>query len=407
MSATTFQYRAIDRAGTRCKGEIPASSDQDAFRKLTVLGLTPLAIAPSGGRSIASPARQKIRGGRIRPKDLAHFTYQLGVLVGSRIPLSEGLRSIAEQEPKASLRSLIADVARRVESGEQIAQALEAHRTIFGEVYIQTIRAAEHSGNLPKALEHLTESMERGQEMTAQVRGAMMYPLCVLSVLGLAVTFLVGFVVPRFARMFEQRSLPLPAITRALMTFGLSIQVYWYLYLAGIVIVSVLFHRGWHKPVIRTRLDALFTRIPYIGAILQGLALARFSRVLGLSLSSGIGLLDAIELSAAASGQSLLRRDAESLAAAVRRGGMLSDSLPDCPSLSPFTRRMLIAGERSAELPRMCGIIARHYERETSQLVKNIATFIEPVLIVLIAGVVLFVALAIFLPMWDMVKLLG
>jgi type II secretory pathway component PulF len=355
----------------------------------------------------AAARRLGRRGTRIGPRDLAHLTHQLGVLVSSRIPLSEGLRSIADQERPGPLRETVDDIARRIETGEQIADAMNAHREAFGEIYIETIRAAERSGNLPKSLENLSEALERTQEMVRQVRGAMMYPICVSGVLALAMTFLIGFVVPRFARMFEQRNIDLPAFTRGLMRFGSSIQSYWWIYLVGIVVVVFTIRRTWQHPRGRIVIDTLLGRVPYLGDILRGLALTRFVRVLGLSISSGLGLIESLKLAGRSCGRPMMQRDAELMAVQVRTGGRLSEALPQCNQISGFTRRMLTAGEQSAELPRMCSIIARHYERETSHLVKNIATVIEPVMIVLIAGMVLVVALAIFLPMWDMVKLVG
>jgi type II secretory pathway component PulF len=406
MSTLTFEYRAVDKAGARRKGVLPASTEAEAFRKVSAMGLTPIGLKATSGA--AGSARGSKRGrARITGKDLAHFTYQLGVLVSSRIPLSEGLRSIADQEREGHLKRVVTDVARRIESGEQVAQAMGAHQGAFGEIYIETVRAAERSGNLPKSLEHLSEALERGQEMTRQVRGAMMYPLCVSGVLALAMTFLVGFVVPRFARMFEQRNIELPAFTRGLMAFGNSIQGYWWAYVVAIGLAAFAVRRAWRNPRGRLAIDSLLGRVPYLGDILRGLALARFSRVLGLSVSSGLGLIESLELAGRSSGRPLMTKDAEMMAAQVRSGGRLSDALPNCDQITGFTRRMLSAGEQSAELPRMCSIISRHYERETSHLVKNIATVIEPVMIVAIAGMVLVVALAIFLPMWDMVKLVG
>ena len=181
MSAITFEYRAMDNAGARHKGALPAANEAEAFRKVSAMGLTPLVLRAAGDRGV-----EGMRGKRIGAKDLAHFTYQLSVLVSSRIPISEGLRSIAEQERPGRLRDVISDVAKRIESGEQVAIALEANRESFGEVYVETVRAAEKSGNLVKALDHLSETLERGQEMTNQVRGALMYPLCVSAILGLA-----------------------------------------------------------------------------------------------------------------------------------------------------------------------------------------------------------------------------
>lgn len=412
MSTMTFEYRAVDRAGSRKRGVVQAATQAEAFRKVSAMRLTPvrLAQAASGAASESdrpSPMSALLRPRRVGHKDLAHFTYQLGVLMSSRIPLGMGLTSIAEQEKDGPLSRVITDVARRIESGENVAAALEAHQEVFGEVYIQSIRAAERSGNLAKVMEYLSDMLERMQEMRGQARAALAYPVCVLAVLTLAMVFLVGFVVPKFAKMFASRNIDLPVFTQVLMSIGQAVQHYWYVYLVGAV-VAVLATRKWMGTDSGRRVfEAAAHRIPTVGQILRGMALARFSRVLGLSLTSGLGLVEAIELAGKASGRARLKADAAEMARHVKTGGSLADSLRGCAYLTPFTRRMLAAGEQSGEVPRMCGVVARHYERESSLLSKSLSTVIEPLLIVGIAGVVLVVALAIFMPMWDMVRLVG
>lgn len=404
MSAVTFQYSAVDRAGARHSGATQAASRGEAYRKIAALGLTPVQIKAAGeaGGGLLGRGSRKAR-----PKDIAHFTYQLGVLISARIPLSEGLLSIAAQEREGQLKDVITDIAHRVQAGEQIATALEQHERVFGSVYISTIRAAERAGTMSRVLDHLSDMLERQQESRSQLRGALMYPACVVSVLLLAVTFLVAFVVPRFAGMFEKRGLELPLFTKALMGLGLSVQHYWWAYLIAIAAAVFGLRRTMGSQSGRERIDRLLHKVPYIRSILEGLAIARFTRVLGISLSSGLNLIEAIELSGKASGRPLLQADAQKMIDQVRTGGRLGEVLGTCNYLTPFTKRMLGAGDQSAELPRMCDIVARHYDRESAQLAKNIGTVIEPVLIVLIAMVVLAVALAIFLPMWDMVKLVG
>lgn len=404
MSTLTFEYAALDRAGATLKGATQATTRAEAYRKIAAQGLTPVNIRQAnhaGGGALFSRARG------VRSKDIAHFTYQLGVLTSARIPLSEGLLSIAAQEREGKLKNVITDIAARIQAGEQIASALEAHQDVFGGVYISTIRAAERAGTMSRVLDHLSDMLERQQETRAQVRGALMYPLCVISVLSLAVTFLIGFVVPRFAGMFEKRGLDLPILTKALMQLGLSVQNYWWAYLIGIGVLVAIVRHLWRSPQWKERFDLAFHKIPYLRAILQGLAIGRFTRVLGISLSSGLNLIESLDLASKASGRPLLMRDAQKMIEQVRTGGRLGEVLAICAYLTPFTKRMLAAGEHSAELPKMCDIVARHYDRESSHLAKGVATVIEPVLIVLIALVVLTVALAIFLPMWDMVKLVG
>lgn len=398
MSAVAFEYRAVDRSGREHRGVAQAPTRETAYRHVLAMGLTPTDLRPASGRR---------RSRSVKAKELAQFTHQLGVFIESRIPLSAALADIAEQETNDRFRAVLTDVAAHVQAGEQLSASMARHASVFGEVYVESIRAAEQSGTMSRILEHLAEMLERMDETRRQVRGALLYPAIVLGTLTIAVSFLVTFVVPRFAGMFRARGVDLPVLTRVLMWLGESARQWWWVWLLALAACVVLGPRLARAPAARTGIDRLLHRVPVIRDLLRGLALSRFARVLGLSLSSGLGLIDALLMSGRASGRPMLEADVRRLAEQVRVGGRLSDILPSCPYLPVFTRRLLAAGEQAGELPRMCSTIARQYERETSQLARNLGTVIEPVLVVLIAGVVLFVALAIFLPMWDMVKLMG
>ena len=396
---TAFEYTALDRKGAKCTGVARAATEVDAYRQIAAAGLTPVKI---------KLARVKLgRRRTVRPKEVAHFTYQLSVLISARVPIGEGLRGIAEQEPAGKFRDVLTTIATRIEAGGRIADAMAEHKDVFGEMYIQTIRAAEQSGNMIKVLEYLSEILERQIETRQQVRGALMYPICVISVLTLAVFFLVGFVIPRFARMYEQKKLDLPIFTRIMVAFGDSVQNYWWLYLAFAIGAFFTIRTAWKRPAGRMAIEKLLHKIPFLSQILVGMSVARFARIFGLSLSSGLSLIDALQMAGKASGRPMLMDDVERMVAQVKSGGRLSNVLLVCTYLPGFAKRMLTSGEESAELGRMCNVIARHFERDTTSLTKNLSTIIEPVLIVLIAGVVLVVALAIFLPMWNMVKLLS
>ena len=402
MTALAFEFRGVDRSGAKRDGVTHAATKVEAYRKVQAMGLTPLMV-----RKAAEVRRFGFGRGRVRTKDLAHFTYQLGVFVSSQIPLGQGLQTIAEQEPEGRFKDIVTDIARRIDSGEQLAQAMDAHREELGSVYIQTVRAAERTGSLSKVLDHLSDMLERGQETLQMVRSALMYPMCIVGALSLALLFLIGFVVPRFASMFEQRGLDLPVFTQALMMFGNSIQHFWWAYIIAIAAAVFGVRRTWATPGGRLAIDQTLHRVPYLKRILIGLAVSRFARVLGVSLAAGLGLIESLELAAGASGRPSLAADVGRMAARVRNGSRLCDALAECAYLPGFARRMLAAGETSGQVPKMCEVVARHYDRETTHLTKNLGTVIEPVLIVGIAGVVLVVALAIFLPMWDMVKLVG
>ncbi|MGQ0627518.1 MAG: type II secretion system F family protein [Phycisphaerales bacterium] len=397
MSTLTFEFRAVDKAGTRRRGSTAAHDETDAYRRVTALGLIPLSIRPA----------KLARARRIKLKEIAHFTSQLGVLIGARVSIGESLIAVGEMEPDPTLRAIIMDVAARIESGENLADALGAHRAVFGDTYIETIRAAEKTGNLVKVMEYLSEMLERSQETAAQVKGAIMYPACVLTVMAIGVTFLVGYVVPKFTAMYESRGVQLPGITQFLQNVGLSVQHYWWAY--GLLIGGSIFglRRAWRTPSGRSAIDRFLHKVPAIRGVLKGLAISRFSRVLGVSLGSGLGLIESLELSGRASGRPMLLDDVQCMVRQVRSGGRLTEVLNGCTYLTPFCKRMMSAGEQSAELPRMCLLVAKHYDRETAHTTKNLSTIIEPIMIVGIALIVLIVALAIFLPMWNMVNLVG
>lgn len=398
MTTASFEYRAMDRAGREARGTVSAPTKDQAFRKVVESGLTPLSLRAT------KPARRRGRG-RVRLRDISQFTYQLQVLLEARIPIGDGLAGLAQQEENQTFREVLLDIASHVESGHTIASAMQPHRRVFGDVYLETINAAEQSGTMLRTLEHLCEALERMDGSRRQVTGAMLYPLCVLVMLFFACGFLVTYTIPKFASMFAARGIELPLLTRVLAGLGGSVQSYWWAYLLGSIAL------GWGVHRLFTRhgqlVERVLHRVPAVRAVLLALAMSRFTRVLSVSLSAGLGLLDALEMGKRAASRHLLSVDIDRVTNQIRAGQRLSDGLADSSYVPSFARRMLAAGEQSGELVRMSEIVAKHYEREASHKIKALTTVLEPVLVVLIAGVVLVVALAIFLPMWNMVQLMS
>lgn len=404
MTQLAYQYEAVDARGKSSQGIIRAATKQDAYRRIAAGGVTPVRIHEAKAQAGSLLSRLRTR---IRPQDVAHFTYQLSVLLEARIPVVECFRSIADQEPNAKFRAVILDIAAAVQSGKTITEALAVHQRLFGEVYLQTVRAAETSGNMIKVLAHLAEQVEEQAEMRRMVKGALMYPATVVAALGLGTAFLVTFVVPKFAVMFRGRGVPLPFLTEALDTLGTSIRGYWYLYLLGLTLVGWSARVAWRNAQCRAVIDRILNKTPVLGGVLTGLAVSRFASVFGLCLSSGLGLIETLEMAGKASGRPVLQKDVAIMIRQVKSGGRLGDALQMCSYMPGFVKQLFRAGEESAELGRMCQIVTRHYGRETKHLVKNLATVIEPVLIAMLTGVVLMVALAIFLPMWNMASLMN
>ena len=399
MTQFAFQYQAIDRTGTRIKGVLRAENQSEAYRQVRAAGMQPLRISSVRSRS----GRRK----KITLKDISHLTYQFAVLMEARIAIVDGFRSIAEQENNSRLRAVIMEVANHIEAGNSITTALSPHREVFGDMYIEMVRSAEATGNMTSMLGSLAEMLDRQYEMNKNIKGALMYPACVIGALTLAVTFLTMFVVPKFATMFASRGVELPIPTQILIGLSDVLRGYWYVIIGGLFGGAILLKRACRKPATRRKLDTWLHSVPFLRDVLRGLAISRFAHVLGLSLRSGVSMLEALEMAGAASGRPLMIADTEKMRGQVNQGGKLSDVLLTCTYLPPFTKRMLSAGEEAAELPKMCSIVARHYDREVAHLAKNVATVVEPILIVGLAGIVLVIALAIFLPMWNMAALIG
>ncbi len=401
MSQLTYKYKAVDAQGKRKTGTLTATNQSEAYRQVTSAGLRPLKIVArraGGGR---------MRSGKVGIKELAHLTYQFSVLMDARIPIADGLRSIAEQENNRRLQTVIEDVARQIEAGYSVTEALSQHHDLFGDVYIETVRAAETSGNMVKVLGRLAEMLEQRYESNKNINGALIYPVCVLIAMILGAGFLMIVVIPKFTGMYEKRGIDLPGPTQLLMDVSAFLRAYWPLLLGGMAGSVWLGRNAWKRPRTKHMMDRWLHKLPFLRDVLKGLAVSRFAHVLGTSLQSGLGLIEALEMAGNSSGRPMLQSDIEKMREQVKDGGRLADVMLACAYLPGFARRMIAAGEETAEMPRMCEIVARHYDREVDHLTKNLPTVIEPILIVGLAGVFLIIALAIFLPMWDVGTLMG
>lgn len=399
MIRASFRYTAIAPSGERREGTLHATDEQDAFRKVSSQGLTPIRI-----RTVRSQA-PIFSFQQIKAADIADFTRELSVLVEAKIPLARGLLSIAEHEEKPALRHMIRDIATIIEAGSPMTEALEKYRTVFGEVYIETIHAAEKSGNLAEVASHLAELLERQLETRQQLRRALTYPLIVMVVVAVALTVIVVFVVPRFAKTFAAHDIQLPLATRIIQGLGLSIRLNWPVYAgaAGALAATVFFTlrtaKGW------LWIENALIRLPYIRRIIVAVTAGRFARVLGIGLGSGLNIIEALSIGGRATGRPLFVAECESMADSLRRGAELGDAIKHSRYLPSFARRMISAGKDSTELAKACNVVARHFDRESAHLTKNINTIIEPLMTLGLAAIVLIVALSVFLPMWQMVKL--
>jgi type II secretory pathway component PulF len=399
MTLQTYKYKGLDAIGQEVRGTIKASDEEDARRRVSALGLTPTRVRESRASGPIFSFQQ------VKTKDIVGLTRELSVLVEAHIPLDRGLVSIAEGDGKPALNAMLLDIAAMIESGQPMTKALEKYRDIFGDVYIETIRAAEKSGNMVAVMSHLAELMERQLETQQQLKRAMTYPAIVMSVVFLAVTVIVVFVVPKFGAIFESQGAALPITTRAVQALGDSVRGYWWAYLGGIIGSVVGLMVAWANPRGRLALEVFLTKVPYVSKVIIAVTSGRFARVVCIGLQSGLDVIEAIQMGGRATGRPVFINECTAMVERLKGGERLADVLRATRYLPSFARRMIGAGKDATDLARSCDIVARHYDREASHLTKNVNTIVEPLMTVAMAGIVLLIALSVFLPMWGMVRL--
>lgn len=399
MSESVFKYVAVDGAGARRRGVVRASGEQEAFRRIASMGLTPFSLRPAREPT----ALLRYRGATLT--DIAALTRELSVLIEARIPIEEGLNSIAESEKRPAQREMIRDIAARILAGSTISEAIDQHRQTFGEVYVETVRAAERTGSLISVTSHLADMLERQVELRQQLKRALAYPVIVVGVVALAVSVIIVFVVPRFAETFASSDVQLPLTTRAIQALAASVRSHWWAYLGTIVGAAFACMAAWKTEGGRAFFERAFRIVPFIEKTLVAVTTARFARVFGISLGSGLGVTESIEMGGRATGRPLFAQECNAIADRLRGGEALKDAIEAGTYLPSFARRMISAGKDSAELSRSCGVVAKHYEREAEHLTKGVGQVIEPLLTVALAVIVLVIALSVFLPMWQMVKI--
>jgi len=398
MVPSAFKYIAIDGTGERVRGRLRGTSEDNVYEQLSRMGSTPLKISEcsSGGAFT-----QK----KITKQEISALTREMSVLVEANIPIARGLFSIAEHEKNQMLKDMVVDIASMIESGSKLTDSFGKYQHVFGEVYIETLKAAEKSGKLGVVMAHLSDMLERNIETSQQVRRAMAYPIIVMCFVALALGVITIFVVPKFAMIFESNGVELPLTTRLIRAVGISVTTYWWAYASGVLSVVFGLRMAWKNDRGRYRLEVILHKLPYIGRMFTAVTTARFSRVMSIGLESGIDVIESLSVAGMSTGRPVFIKECESMCEQMRIGSSLEEVINKCNGLPSFARRLFGAGKDSAELARSGNIIARHYDRLSDHLAKNINTIVEPLMTIAMACIVLIVALSVFLPMWQMIKI--
>ncbi|TCJ16674.1 type II secretion system F family protein [Rubrobacter taiwanensis] len=400
----TFTYKARDRQGTVLKSTLEAEDATAAVAALRRRGLLVIDISEQGlgQRDVLEPFR------RIKLQDTVVFTRQFATMINAGLPIVRSLYILSEQTENEKLRNVIIAVRKDIEEGVALSDALAKHPEVFSRLYVEMVRAGEAGGILDGVLLRIASQLEKDQELRRKVKSAMAYPTVVLVLAVLAASFMLIFIVPIFARMFEDLGGTLPLPTRIAMGLSdLLTSVFGFLIYAGMGFGVYLFLRWRKTEKGRRTVDPVMLRLPVrIGDIIRKVALARFARTLGTLSAAGVPILQAIEVTATSSGNWVVERALLKSREAIQEGLPIYKPLEEEPVFPPMVTRMIAVGEETGDLDGMLAKIAEFYESEVEASVKALTSIIEPLMIVVVGGIVGGIIIAMYLPMFQIFELI-
>jgi type IV pilus assembly protein PilC len=395
---STYVFKAMDLTGAKASGEVEADSKQIVADQLKQRGLIVLDIADKR-------ASKEIQLGflnRIKAQDLTIMTRQLATMVNSGMTILRALYVLEAQTENEKLAATISAVRKDVEAGLPLSDSLERHPKVFNQLFVAMTRAGETGGVLDQSLVRVADQLESADSLRRQVRAAMAYPLVVMGFAFSVLIALVVFLVPVFVGVFKQFGGDLPTITK--FTVGLSNAVtgYWWAIIAG-GIGAVYAFRKWKATPRGLRIwDTFKLRIPMkIGDIVQKIALARWSRTLSALVSAGVPLLQALEITGKTAGNWCIEKAMSDVIESVRQGGTIADPLKAASAFPGMVSHMVGVGEETGALDTMLSKIADFYEDQVNAAVKQLASILEPVMIVLVGGMVGFIVISMYMPLFK------
>jgi type IV pilus assembly protein PilC len=419
----TFQYIALDSKGEQTTGTVDSNSEAEAINQLRGQGLYPTQIVEAGkgklnvqkGKAAKGKKKAKARtGGRVKPKNLMIFTRQLATLIDSGLPLLRGLTVLAKQEPNPVLRGTINHLADSVQGGSTFSEGLAQHPRIFNKLYVNMVKAGELGGVLEVVLTRLAEYQEKAHKLKNKIVSAMVYPIIVMFIAVAILVFLMLFIVPKFKEMFaEMEGAELPMISRIVFNtsdfmirnpYGLPNAVWIFLVVMGFVFLFNIWGRtkGGRKAI-----DTMKLKIPIIGDIQRKTAIARFSRTLGTLVTSGVPILQALNITRDTAGNVVVSGAIDQVHEAVKEGESIVTPLQGSGVFPAMVISMVDVGEETGQLPEMLLKIADVYDDEVDNAVSALTSILEPVMIVILAMVVGSVVFALFLPLIKIIQTMG
>ena len=398
-----YHYKARDKDGALHEGMMEAGRRDAVGDQLSGQGYIPVLIEEQTKSLLQSDFLAGFT--RVKPDDLIVFSRQFATLMSAGVPFVQSLFTMEKQTGNSRLRAAIADIRQNIEAGSAFSDALAKHPKLFSKLYVSMIRAGETAGILDDILNRLALLAEHDAETRARVKAAVRYPLIVVGAICLAFAFLVSFVIPRFAAIFERFKTELPLPTRILIGINYVIQHYWYILIIGIALFvwGMIWYVG--TTAGRWRWDRLKLKLPVFGVLFQKVALSRFARVFSAMQTSGLSMMLTLEIAEETVGNVVIAQVMEQMRESLRVGKGLHEPMDVSGLFPPLVVQMMAVGEETGQIDTMLNKVSDYYDRDVEYSLRNLSTMIEPILLLFVGGMVLFLALGIFLPMWNLLSL--
>jgi type IV pilus assembly protein PilC len=402
----TYAFKALDLAGAATKGEIEANDKQAVAAQLRTKGLIVIDIVE---QKTAGAGDLLARFKKVKPDDLVIATRQLSTMVSSGMSLLRALYVIEDQTESDMLKETWIEVRKDVEAGISFSDALGRHPKVFNELYVAMVQAGETGGILDQTLVRVATQLERDAALRRQIKAAMIYPSVIGGFALIVLVALVAFLVPVFEKIFSDFGGELPAITKFTVFLSHLITRQWYLMIGGTVLAVWAFRTWKRSDRGRVQWDRFKLRIPMkIGGIVQKVALARFSRTFSGLIAAGVPMLEAIDITGKTSGNRVVEMAMDEVRESVKRGGTLTQPMTLVPEAFPvMVTQMIGVGEETGALETMMAKVADFYEEQVEAAVKALTSILEPIMIIVVGGIVGFIVIAMYLPMfkvYDQIK---
>jgi type IV pilus assembly protein PilC len=393
----TFAYTARTLSGDLKSSTMDANTREDVVAQLRRQKLIVVKVDEERGR-------KKGGGGKIKTRDIVIFTRQFATMINAGLPLVQALDILSKQSENKTLKEVTRQVVYDVESGHTVADALGKHPKAFSELYVNMVAAGEAGGILDTILGRLAIFMEKNDALVRKVKGAMIYPGVIISVAVIAITVLLVFVIPTFEQMFASVNLTLPLPTRVVIGMSRFLTGYWWAVLATLIGGVFMLRRYYATSSGKLAIDRLMLRLPVLGDVIRKSSVSRFTRTLGTLISSGVSILDGLEITAKTAGNRVIHDAIMASRSSIAGGDTIAAPLAKSEVFPPMVISMIAVGEQTGGLDEMLSKIADFYDEEVDAAVSALLSLLEPMMIVFLGVVVGGMVVAMYLPIFDMIN---